>query len=262
VTKTSIRAALLDHLPKDAILDRFEKGKGDELHSGKLGSPASSALLAANTFGLFLTEPELLTLPKPPVSAGSARSVYLEAEMRFPWRGGLHPWLDVVVETDEALIGIESKRYEPFRDKKIVSFSPAYQRRVWGTKMGPFETMRASLEAGERAFDFLDAAQLVRHAFGLRTQATKREKSAHLLYLYAEPKDYPIGALIPEDHITRHRAEVAQFAADVGGAEVGFSSLTYADLLESWRVSQHGRVRAHAAAVLERFDLQRNSERT
>ena len=43
--------------------------------------------------------------------------------MRFSWSGGLHPWLDVGIQTAERLIGIESKRYEPFRDHKTATFS-------------------------------------------------------------------------------------------------------------------------------------------
>jgi len=47
--------ALFDYLPKDAILAAFARSPGNELASGKLESPESSAALAANTFGLFLT---------------------------------------------------------------------------------------------------------------------------------------------------------------------------------------------------------------
>ncbi|MBS0412652.1 MAG: hypothetical protein JSR86_22235 [Proteobacteria bacterium] len=57
--------------------------------------------------------------------------------MRFPWRGGLHPWLDVGVQTAERHIGIESRRYEPFRDCKKATFSAAYYRPIWGQAMAP-----------------------------------------------------------------------------------------------------------------------------
>ena len=45
------RAALLDHLPKDAILARYQAAGGQELISGKFANPESSAALAANAFG-------------------------------------------------------------------------------------------------------------------------------------------------------------------------------------------------------------------
>jgi hypothetical protein len=71
-------------------------------------------------------------MPKPKVDAGTAQKVCLEGQLRFPWRGGDYPWLDVVVTTQHALIGIEAKRYEPFRDQESASFSKAYLRHVWG----------------------------------------------------------------------------------------------------------------------------------
>jgi hypothetical protein len=99
------RAAILDLLNCDRILRCYEHAAGSELLSGKFASPESSAALAANTFGFFLDRPELLSLPAPPVAAGAAQSVCFETEMRFPWRGGKHPWLDVVITTGNALIG-------------------------------------------------------------------------------------------------------------------------------------------------------------
>jgi hypothetical protein len=144
------RAALLDYLPKDAILARFQRGAGEELVSGKFASPESSAALVANAFGFFLEQPALLLLPAHLMPVGSALAVLLEEEVRFGWRGGFHPWLDVVVETGERFIGIESKRYEPFRDKKKVDFSSAFERDVWGKKMGQFGAMRKALSSGRK----------------------------------------------------------------------------------------------------------------
>jgi hypothetical protein len=46
---------LLPHLPIEAILAAFEKAGGDEIKSGKFESLESSAALAANTFGYFLS---------------------------------------------------------------------------------------------------------------------------------------------------------------------------------------------------------------
>ena len=115
---------ILNHLPKEAILACYDSGRGKELASGKFANPASSSALVANAFGIFLTEASLLHVPTVTEVYGHAIAVDLEKELRFPWRGGLHPWLDVVAQTETHLIGIESKRYEPFRDKKSL-FSEA-----------------------------------------------------------------------------------------------------------------------------------------
>jgi hypothetical protein len=187
------RAALLDHLPKNEILARYQAAGGKEVLSGKFSNPQSSACLVANAFGFFIGCPDRFSMPIECLAEGAATEVLLEAQLRFLWAGGYHPWLDVVVETPGDLVGIESKRYEPFRDAKSVEFSNAYSRPVWGDSMKPFEAMRDALASGTRRFHFLDAAQLVKHAFGLRTQAQKRGKVGSLMYLYGEPRTYPDG---------------------------------------------------------------------
>ena len=174
--------------------------------------------------------------------------------MRFPWSGGLHPWLDVGVQTAERLIGIESKRYEPFRDHKTATFSAAYARPVWGEAMGPYEAMRDALTAGRR-FAFLDAAPMVKHAFGLRTEGQRTSRQAVLCYLYAEPRAFPDGRVIPVAAIQAHRDEVASFTAEVSSAvaELVFYSLSYAELLHHW--AGQPALADHAAALTARFDL-------
>jgi len=251
------RRALMDHLPKELILASYQTAGGQEMQSGKFVSPESSAALVANAFGLFLDRPELLSLPAPAVAAGSVSTVSLETQMRFPWSGGLHPWLDVVVETPERLIGIESKRYEPFRDAKSASFSNAYVRPVWGENMKPYEAMRDALADGAQRFNFLDAAQLVKHAFGLRTQALKRGKKASLVYLFSEPGAYPDGRSVSGEDKQEHRKETSGFAKAVGNgdADVRFHSICYADLLSGWSQSADNSVRNHAVAVRGRFDV-------
>jgi hypothetical protein len=188
-----VKAVFLPYFPRDKILEAFARAPGDELDE-KFASAESSAALVANTFGLFIEKPNeeffthlecLKECDWPPIC------IKIEEECRFPWKGGKHPWLDAVIETKEYLIGVESKRYEPFRHLSQPQFSDVYWRKVWGDKMKPFEDMRDALAKGEKFFAHLNATQLVKHAFGLRTQAHERRKIAILLYLYAEPKTWP-----------------------------------------------------------------------
>ena len=120
--------------------------------------------------------------------------------------------------------------------------------------MGPYEAMRDALSAG-RHFVFLDAAQLVKHAFGLRTEGQRTGRQAVLCYLYAEPRAFPDGRAIPVAAIQAHRDEVASFTAEVSSAvgDVVFCSLSYAELLRHW-VGQPA-LADHAAALTARFDL-------
>ena len=114
---------------------------GNEIALGKFDHPESSAALAVNTMGYFLIRAaDLPPIPGLDDAGWPARSVMLEANVRFPWKGGRHPWLDALVTTRRALIGIESKRYEPFRREygPKTRFSDAYWRPVWGDQMSGY----------------------------------------------------------------------------------------------------------------------------
>jgi hypothetical protein len=240
----------LPGVPAEHVVARLGAAGGKEIESGKLASPESSAALAVNTFGWFVNRPALL----PPVPglehAGPARVVDVEYCARFPWSGGRHPWLDAIVETDTHLIGIESKRFEPYRDRKTVSLSTAYDRPVWGGMMKPFEKMRDRLRSGELKFEYLDAAQLVKHAFGLVTDARRRQRKPALLYIYAEPAQLG-GAALAASTFAAHRREIAIFAREVAGAEVEFAATSYREWLSSW--SERPEVAAHAHAITKAF---------
>lgn len=254
--------AFLPRLPVDLILDAYRTAPGDELGSGKLLSPESSAALAANTFGVFLSRPaDLPPLPGGEECGWPASSVRFEAIVRFPWCGGRHPCLDVLVETSTALIGIESKRYEPFRHKAETELSDAYRRPVWGDAMARYERVRDDLRDGDARYSRLDAGQLVKHAFGLRTAVHREgglpERRPVLFYVYAEPERWlgGKGKPVSQADIHAHRVEIARFASSVEGDEVVFRACSYRDLLTVWRASPKDDIRSHAVAVSERFDI-------
>ena len=241
----------LPGVPAAHILARLAKAGGGEIESGKFASPESSAALACNTFGWFIDRPGELP-PLPGMQPNETASlVDVEYSPRFPWRGGRHPWLDAFVETDNQLIGVESKRFEPYRDRKKPSFSTAYSRPVWGPHMKPYEAMRDALQSGQQAFDFLDAAQLVKHAFGLVTEGGRKHKAPALVYLYAEPATLN-GRPTPGTSLARHREEIERFAAAVRDSEVSFHAISYREWLATWPASPSPAA-DHARAVIERF---------
>lgn len=240
----------LPGVPASHILDRLAKAGGNEIESGKLASPESSAALAVNTFGRFVECPHLLP-PFPGLDVSfPAQLVDVEYCARFPWSGGRHPWLDAVVETASHLVGVESKRFEPFRDKKTPSLAEAYNRPVWGDHMAPYERMRDALRSGAECFEYLDGAQLVKHAFGLVTDGLRKGKLPVLVYLFAEPAELN-GNPIPATAFAGHRKEISRFAQLVADATVKFHALSYREWFETW--PQDGPVAAHAAALVRRF---------
>lgn len=253
-------SALLPGLPIDLIRACYAAAPGNEIASGKFASPESSAALAANTFGPFLLRPaELPPLPGGEAWGWPASSVRLEVIVRFPWSGGRHPCLDALIETSTALIGVESKRYEPFRAKPAVTLSDAYWRPAWGDAMTGFERVRNALREGSSPLARLDAAQLVKHAFALRTAVHRGPrfvgKRPVLAYLYAEPERWPDGRAVRTAEVDAHRNEIRSLAEIIAGDEVAFHACSYRELLAAWSGGAGDVVRAHAAAIASRFDL-------
>ncbi len=241
-----LRESLLPGVPADHVFQRLQKGDGNELRSKKFFSPESSAALAVNCFGWFVERPGCFPTLPGTENAGAAEMVDVEFKARFPWSGGRHPQLDAVVQTESTLIGIESKRFEPFRDEKKVSLSEAYNRPVWGANMTQYEKMRDQLKDGRVVFKYLDAPQLVKHAFGLVTEARKRNLKAVLYYIFCEP-GFRAGQRVSKNCIISHRAEISEFAQRVEGDEVAFHAISYRDWISTWReedraLKEHGRM--------------------
>jgi hypothetical protein len=174
--------------------------------------------------------------------------VEVEYCARFPWSGGKHPRLDAIVITDTHLIGVESKRYEPFRDTKRPHFSAAYDRPALRTNMEGYHAVRRGLIDGSIVCHNLDAAQLTKHAYGLVTEAKRLGKVPLLHYIFAEPAARGTQPITAADH-WQHRAEIADFGARVAGDDVGFSSCSYREWIETWE----GKPLEHALNLVKAF---------
>ena len=250
----------LPGVPGEQIREIYDAASGNEIATGKFDSPESSAALAANAFGFFLNRPD--DLPPLPGCEGvewPATSLALEETVRFPWRARWgHPVLDVVIPTTSALIGIESKRFEPFRDKPEVSFTDTYWRKVWGDCMNSYQLVRDMLYENESLYASLKADQLVKHALGLATRSRPGKKYAGLtpilFYRYAEPDFLPnSGKPVDDEAKALHREEITHFAQSVEGDEVKFVACSYRDLLATWQQNENPEIRQHAKAVIRRF---------
>ena len=249
----------LPSVPGAEIESILNAAPGNEIGTGKFDSPESSAALAVNAFGFFLRRAsDLPPLPGCEEEIWPARSLFIEAGLRFPWRGGRHPVLDCLVETPSALIGIESKRFEPFRSRRPSPLSDAYWCPVWGDQMGGYERVRDGLRDNPERFAHLDAAQLFKHAFALRSEVYRRERRRPfrpiLFYLYAEPEVWPAsGEAVDERAKARHRNEIETFGAVVVDDEVSFVSCPWRRILAAWADQPDNCIRAHAQAVTARF---------
>ncbi|MBX7492057.1 hypothetical protein K3163_02405 [Qipengyuania sp. 1NDW9] len=241
----------LPGVPVERCLAALAASDGNEVASGKLASPESSAALAVNAFGWFIERPdELPALPGLEWVDWPATRVDVERQMRFPWRGGRHPWLDAAIETETYLIGVESKRYEPFRDTKQPSFSDAYERHDWGQGMWKYDLIRRGISVGSINFRYLDVAQLIKHAYGLRTEAGRLGLKPVLFYIFAEPTERN-GREISAGAHDLHRNELFIFQSELqtAGQDVLFAACSYREWFETWQ----GEAKDHASRLVSRF---------
>ena len=240
----------LSGVPAQAVTAALRRAPGNELASGKFSGPESSSALVANAFGWFLDRPTARpSLPGVPM--GQAEAVDLTVEMHFPWQGGRHPFADVAITTPTTLVSLISKRYEPFRPAKRAEFTEEFEAREWGVGMANYHAMRRALVDGQASYRHLDAVQLVKHAYGLRTQALKRARGAVLVYLHASPAEWANGKPLNPAAIASHQAEIDNFARAVKGDVVTFAPVRWIDLLAQW--SRIPELAVHAKAVANTF---------
>ena len=107
----------------------------------------------------------------------------------------------------------------------------------------------AVLVDAPRAYRWLDAAQLVKHALGLVHTYTGR--AVTLLYLYWEPLNAADFWLFAE-----HRRETTAFAGRVVSPHLDFESMTYNDLWASWDACASRWVSAHLRDLRARFRIE------
>lgn len=205
------------------------QGDGDELRS-KFKAAHSSSALAVNCFARFKDVPGGLAL-----NGHSGFAIRFEAKCPTGLLRGRAPNLDVLGETASYVVGIESKCTEYLSAKRgsvNPLFKEAYFQEIRDERRdGPwFHTMK-DISFGTQTFAHLDAAQLVKHAFGLAH--CFKDRITSLLYLYWEPTDAEEYSVFAE-----HREEILCFGKMVSGGFPAFLAMSYAELWSFWLQSE------------------------
>lgn len=237
-----------------AALDDIGSGDGGELapkklpdgrwQRPKLHSAYSSCALALNTFGPWRIDPASLTL------LGRTGFAELRFEKRLPiFRGGRAPNLDLVVTTPGFALAIESKLTEHLARKPAPEFSDAYDRLEEMTSPSWWVMYRA-LKNGATSFTYVDAAQLVKHYFGLRKYCKENTvREATLLYLYWEPEDADQHAELRD-----HAEEAKEFRKAISDPVITFETMSYPQLWSTWdELSQPSWLSEHVAELKNRY---------
>lgn len=244
----------------EACLRDIARGDGGELRwttrpDGTKRPPSmhsvfSSCLAALNNFGAWRLQPE-------PLSLGNATGF---GELRFEeklhiFRGGRAPNLDSVLWDDSRLIAIESKLCEHLAPGHSARFQESYER-VAPHAHESWAGLYALLKREPNHFVYLDAAQLVKHYLGTRTQVAPGRahagKQAMLIYFYWEPNDAETQPVL-----LAHRDEVADLSRRVGDPELPLIALSHRDMWRSWGTADTSVswVDEHVRQLRQRYDV-------
>jgi hypothetical protein len=237
-----------DNLLGGLALEVFEADlnavAGQEL-AGKFLAVHSSSALAVNCFAP-------LKAAEVPFSIGDHSGLLVDGfERRFPTglpRAQPHH-LDVVASGPDQLAAIESKCVE-YLSRKQPLFSDRYESGIADERAaGPWYAEMMRLRSGSGAtYQWLDAAQLIKHAFGLALGQPARPTT--LVYLYWEPMDAGLSPLFEE-----HRAEIAGFAERVAGGSPRFEAMSYPELWNAWDETGDPFLARHVAALRARYEV-------
>lgn len=232
----------------------FKLAAGHEL-SARNGEPPkfcaarSSSALLVNTFGPFRHSPSHLKL----LGLAGFRRAFFEHKCRTGLRTRSPPHLDFLAESNDAVIGIESKFLEPWGAPRAAVFSPQYRKLFHGSAdkpavaEPPWSALYDDLVAAPDSYTRLDAAQLVKHYLGLKHSYPGKKRI--LMYLFWEPANARDFA-----EVAAHRDEVTRLAQRVAGCDTRFVALSYRALWADWeRTSDWPGMAAHLARLRERY---------
>jgi hypothetical protein len=228
---TDPQANLVSGVTPNMIRGDYDCGSGQEWLF-KIRAIHSSAALAANTFGRWKSEPSRLAFAD---SSGFA-SPKLEAQCPSGLRG-TPPNLDVLLESADTVIGIESKLLEP-----LTPTAPKFTASYSIDRLPLCEDAWWSLLERVRQWpaSHLDAAQLIKHYLGLRKQFPNSKKVL-LVYLFWKPLNATKFA-----EYSRHAEDLEKFRSAVEASQaVRFMSLDYLQLWDAWEkdsgMAEHAR---------------------
>jgi hypothetical protein len=233
----------------------FRNAPGNELKANgttplKFCATYSSSALCANTFAIYKSDPPPLRL----LGRSGFDSLRFEAachtDLTRNHPRSTPPTLDTLVQTSETLIGIESECTEYLREKKQSKprFSNSYEQ-IEDQLEGGWSIYNL-LKKEPTDFKFLDAAQLVKHFFGLRACTFGKEKI--LLYLYWQPTNH---ALFKK--FDRHRHEVVEVAELLKGSQLKFERISYHGMWAQWAsdASPSLPIQNHVARLRARYEV-------
>jgi hypothetical protein len=177
----------------------------------------------------------------------------MERELRVKGvRARVGPTLDAVRSTGSGSVAIEAKVAEPWRSAPKVMLQRQYDAPAAAVSPGTIGMLEA-LRSRELAYRCLDAAQLLKHLLGVHSalNAGAVTAPATLAFVYWRPSESGCHSALFE----MLEAELDDFKDRLGDQAVAITRRSTCELLTEWSSDgASGRVRAHAAALRERYD--------
>jgi hypothetical protein len=235
-----VRLNLISGLTPEMIINDYRNGSGQEWLV-KIKAIHSSAALAANVFGRWKTDPAKLKL------LGFSGFNSIKLEYKCPTGlGGTPPNLDVLLQSSDVIIGIESKLLEPLTLTKP-RFSPTYSRDRLPFCEESWWNLLQQLHHWPPAH--LDASQLVKHYLGLRNKFSTSQK-VFLVYLFWKPLN---ASDIAE--YSRHAEDINKFQNAISkSSSIQFITMDYLQLWDSW--SKDTELAKHAYLLKQRYNVE------
>ncbi len=229
---------LLPGVDPELIRTDFEKGNGNELNRKILAVHSSSAL-AANTFGFWKTDPAKLMILN--------RIGFGPPDLEWKpetWFNSSPPNLDVLLESTENVIGIESKFTEPLC-KTLPEIQQSYIRKSFINCDDAWWNLLEAARTWKRSY--FDVAQVIKHALSL-FNTFRDSRHVHLVYLYWAP----LNAVDFSEY--KFHADDVQKATDiVRRSDVKFISMTYSELWTQWLGNPN--LKNHAENLRKRYEI-------
>jgi hypothetical protein len=234
---------LLPGISMEDVVADLRAGSGNEL-AGKFCAVHSSSALAVNAFAPFRRHAAKVPFPIDELSVRG--TIGFERQCPTGLARATPPNLDVMIEGPSEVIGIESKLTEHL-NRHRARFSPRYAevQDVEWRDTAYFSEMER-LRSDPNIYQWLDAAQLIKHAYGL--MHTFPQRTTRLLYMYWEPSN-----AADHERLVEHRSEVEHFAIRVAGSGPKFRAMSYGNLWDHWSLAESSWLTSHVANLRSRY---------
>jgi hypothetical protein len=216
----------------------------------KFHAAYSSSALQVNTFAPFRSRIGDLVL------FGASRFASLRFEAQLATGLARSPNIDVLCEGGD-VVAIESKCLEflypgAAKDARRKASQPPFRPSYAAIEHhldSNFRQLYDEIRGDPGIFAPVDAAQLVKHCFGLRMAYGRRP--IILAYLFWEPSDSNRYAVFAQ-----HRHQIARVAEILSGSSVSFAAMSYAELFQTWLDASAPQWLAdHIAKLRQRYDV-------